>query len=513
MILEPKTNEKTTSLSPKSSQSDEGIEKGPQAKLNWVENKGPEPTFHPNPAWVEHKQQKKDQAKRNIQDIWADHTIFVKNSGFRNPQHPSQMYPQFFADEERNLRLAQILCIPIVKLRSLNYHERLQEWAKNVITVFGDTVSERQYRSWPEEETFIYNGPRDRDGNLRKIRARVFFTDLHFLASKMRNGQFFIENLLHTLWSLQDQNERGLDEEEYNKSPLTECYMFSANDCMNEEKLLRRIAIWAKPEDKTINRLSDQFRLYTVSKKERVNIPRHIEVSYAFNRAKFILVPERGIHTQSVSPNTGTAHTKSNTPEATGQTLNEEEEKGEDNTPQTPIVPKESHLKDQSRLTTPNISSPDPANPFQLADLGNSGSKGGANEFEDLFSNNETFRKLFNEKVENSVKEAMREEKLRNSSHGDRLKPGGYSPRDGYNPWGSNKDTVHNRSSSKRDSESEGLMNALCAKDAAVITLENLAPGTINTWGNKAIDFEAKYKPIKWDRMTIPRDVRDLINI
>ena len=56
-------------------------------------------------------------------------------------------------------------------------------------------------------------------------------------------------------------------------------------------------------------------------------------------------------------------------------------------------------------------------------------------------------------------------------------------------------------------------MNALCAKDAAVITLENLAPGTINTWGNKAIDFEAKYKPIKWDRMTIPRDVRDLINI
>ena len=109
MILEPKTNEKTTSLSPKSSQSDEGIEKGPQAKLNWVlfENKGPGPTFHPNPAWVEHKQQKKDQAKRNIQDIWAEQTIFVKNSGFRNPQHPSQMYPQFFADEERNLRLAR----------------------------------------------------------------------------------------------------------------------------------------------------------------------------------------------------------------------------------------------------------------------------------------------------------------------------------------------------------------------------------------------------------------------
>jgi hypothetical protein len=104
IILEPKKNEKTTSLSPKSSQSDEGIEKGPQAKLNWVENKGPEPTFHPNPAWVEHKQQKKDQAKRSIQDIWAEHTIFVKNSGFRNPQHPSQMYPQFFADEERNLR-------------------------------------------------------------------------------------------------------------------------------------------------------------------------------------------------------------------------------------------------------------------------------------------------------------------------------------------------------------------------------------------------------------------------
>ena len=93
-------SEKTTSLDPNSSQSYEAhdsgdglsgydnIENQQQAELNWVlfQNKGLGPTFIPNPAWVEHKQQKKDQSRQNINDIWAEHTNFVKNSGFRRPQ-------------------------------------------------------------------------------------------------------------------------------------------------------------------------------------------------------------------------------------------------------------------------------------------------------------------------------------------------------------------------------------------------------------------------------------------
>ena len=140
-------NEKTTSLSPSSSQNNANngtgkespspakIEDKQQAELNRVlfQNKGPGPTFIQNPAWVERKQQKKEQQLKNVHDIWADHTIFVKNSGYRNPNDPTKMYPQFFADEERNLRLAQILSIPIVKLRDLNYAERLDVLVNDAI--------------------------------------------------------------------------------------------------------------------------------------------------------------------------------------------------------------------------------------------------------------------------------------------------------------------------------------------------------------------------------------------
>ena len=474
-------SEKITNLDPNSSQSYEAhdpgdgfsgfdnIENQQQAELNWVlfQNKGPGPTFIPNPAWVEHKQQKRDQSKQNIKDIWAEHTNFVKNSGFRNPTHPTKMYPQFFADEERNLRLAQILCIPIVKLRDLNYAQRLDEWAINVITVFGDTVSERHYRNWPTEGPLPYNGPKDRDHNLDKIRARVFFTDLHYLALKMANGRGFVENLLHTVWNKQDEGIGGLEEEDYNKSALTECYMFSANECMKEDKLSEKIAIWAKPGERTINRLSDQFRLYTVSKNNRGNIPRHIEVSYVFNHEKFQLIPENG--TIIKRSNKGTAHTNSNNPEATGQSGDEgNKEGGTTYPPHTPFISR----KGSPKTSPSNLATPGLAKPLDLSEL-LSGSKGGAPNFNGLFNENEAFRKLFNEKVEKSVKEAMKEEKLRNSSEADKRKS-----RDVYDPWDTKKDTIH-RSSSRFDNESDGLMNALCAKDAAAITLENLAPSTI----------------------------------
>jgi hypothetical protein len=180
----------------------------------------------------------------------------------------------------------------------------------------------------------------------------------------MNNGQWFIENLLHTIWNMQDRKEEGLNEEDYKKFALTECYMFSANDCMKEDKLEGKIAIWAKPGEKTINRLSDQYRLYTVSKKERVKIPTYIEVSYAFNHAKFRLIPENGTIIQR--PNKGTAHTNSNNPEATGQTGDEGKKEGETiYSPHTPFVSRVGSPK-----TSPsNLATPGPAKPLDLSEL------------------------------------------------------------------------------------------------------------------------------------------------
>ena len=68
-------------------------------------------------------------------------------------------------------------------------------------------------------------------------------------------------------------------------------------------------------------------------------------------------------------------------------------------------------------------------------------------------------------------------------------------------------------SSSRTNEDGQVLIVALSTKEAALITLDNLESATIEKWGNRVIDFEAKYPTVKWDRTTIPRNVRDLINV
>jgi len=56
------------------------------------------------------------------------------------------------------------------------------------------------------------------------------------------------------------------------------------------------------------------------------------------------------------------------------------------------------------------------------------------------------------------------------------------------------------------------LLTALSTKEAASIVLNVLELSAVETWGNRVIDFEKKYK-VAWDRTTIPQNVRDQINI
>lgn len=170
-------NEKITNLSPNSSQN---FYEHKHDEENWMSKidaqirgdpqfflppQGPGPQFHEDPLWTERKENKKKDGKETIKKIWSDHAEFIRNSGFRNPQNPSQILPQFWADEDKNLRLAQILSIPIVKLREQSYEERLEDWATNVITIFGDTVSEECYNDWQKNETMIYNHPNEKEKN------------------------------------------------------------------------------------------------------------------------------------------------------------------------------------------------------------------------------------------------------------------------------------------------------------------------------------------------------------
>ena len=262
------------------------------AEEDFLRPKSNNAIFHPNPNWIRHKEERREAGKRAIQTIWQDHSNFLREVNFRDPRQPHELLPQYFADEDKNLRLAQILCLPIVPLRSQTYSERLRAWAINVISVLGNTVSELNYREWPNNEVFNYQEMNQKDGILKKIRARAWFTDLHHLAKNMRNGQNFITDLLHTIWDLQDLNTEGIPEEDFNKSLLTECYFFSANDCIKPDVCAKHVAVYCKPKKETISRLSDQFRLKTASKGNRDSIPDRMSISYAFN-SRFTIVPPR----------------------------------------------------------------------------------------------------------------------------------------------------------------------------------------------------------------------------
>ena len=112
-------NEKTTSLSPNSSQNFREQEKDEdewdgriQKQINtdpeyFLPKVGEAIPRHENPNWTQRKEEQKETGKQTIQQIWAEHAEFLKNSGYLNPNKKSQILPQFFADKEKNLRLAQ----------------------------------------------------------------------------------------------------------------------------------------------------------------------------------------------------------------------------------------------------------------------------------------------------------------------------------------------------------------------------------------------------------------------
>ena len=128
-------NEKTTSLSPNSSQNflENQEEQDWEDKINkqiaadpvyFLPKVGEATPRHENPNWNQRKEEQKEIGKQTIQQIWAEHAEFLKNSGYLNPTKKSQILPQFFADKEKNLRLAQLFSIPIVKLRNQPYESR-----------------------------------------------------------------------------------------------------------------------------------------------------------------------------------------------------------------------------------------------------------------------------------------------------------------------------------------------------------------------------------------------------
>ena len=142
---------------------------------------------------------------------------------------------------------------------------------------------------WPKNEVYNYQTMNQKDGIVNKIRAKLFFTDLHLLGRYLHNGYYFIRHLLNRVWNVLDRGLEGITGEEFNQSALTHCYSLIANSCIKPDACARHVAMWARPSKETIAKLWDQYRIHLANKSNRVSIPAEQQVSYAFN-TKFTLV-------------------------------------------------------------------------------------------------------------------------------------------------------------------------------------------------------------------------------
>ena len=71
----------------------------------------------------------------------------------------------------------------VVKLQEMGYEERLHGWADNIIHHLGYAVDAFHYEAWKSHVsiTSMEDNSTDRAG---RIRARIFFNDVHAMAQR-----------------------------------------------------------------------------------------------------------------------------------------------------------------------------------------------------------------------------------------------------------------------------------------------------------------------------------------
>jgi hypothetical protein len=71
------------------------------------------------------ERKKKEEGKRmdSVKEVWNEHSDWLRNSGFAQPQVVESIFPQFFADisHRENLRMAQVFCLPMAAMKVMSY--------------------------------------------------------------------------------------------------------------------------------------------------------------------------------------------------------------------------------------------------------------------------------------------------------------------------------------------------------------------------------------------------------
>ena len=206
----------------------------------------------------------------------------------------NDLLPQFYASKYmHNIRLAAIFSIDVVKLQEMGYEERLHGWADNIIHLLGYAVDAFHYEAWKSHVsiTSMDDNGTDRAG---RIRARIFFNDVHAMAKRWGEyGINFLQDLFFWVWRKLENEEVWAwtqKEEASNSAPFEDAYSHEANHALKSENLAKGEAYTWIPSEKVLNRLSSNFGIMQASKSKRSVLKREF-VSYIWDDSFHFVLP------------------------------------------------------------------------------------------------------------------------------------------------------------------------------------------------------------------------------
>ena len=223
---------------------------------------------------------KRDSRPQHINDIFNEFTKWLSTVPYSNPRNTYDVLPQYYANANYQIRLAAIFCIPINQLQYMNYEQRLEHWAANVIHHFGHAVSHDQYRRWqhnirPINDATIVN----------QIRARLFFSELHNLMKLLgRLGVNLISDLFLIVWTHLKEGtyqEWSSSEEETNSAPFRQAYAVETNEVNKDPLINRGLCRPLVPDKKVRNILAVNHKISKAGIKFTID---RMEASYYADR-------------------------------------------------------------------------------------------------------------------------------------------------------------------------------------------------------------------------------------
>ena len=96
----------------------------------------------------ENSRKRKEEKMQEISNTWDSEKDWLKANFNPFEQTVERFLPQFYADYKHKIRLAQLFSCPINELMLRTYDQRIEMWARNIVTTFGNSCSSSNYQSW-----------------------------------------------------------------------------------------------------------------------------------------------------------------------------------------------------------------------------------------------------------------------------------------------------------------------------------------------------------------------------